>query len=420
MVKRGGMLLLIATHPVVPNNNGVLTQAVGSVTMGRFIDPDLLARFSDSLQSRIVLELTDRIGYPEGMSCSEKSCRNEVLITDQHGVIRGALYFDETRDIYLHGIGMIKTLLYLFVAIALIGLGALFLFLNRAIFSRLYQLSSELSRVNFASDSLHPVTVSGQDEITTLTKTVNKMFERLEERNRQERLLYNQSRLVSLGKMTRDIAHHWRQPMQVISLMIQEIQMLGEYGELEHDELEKLTATALKEIREMSGVIDDFQNFYDPKVEKQLFSVQSKVETAVNMERLRMKEAGISLTYDCQDGEACRVFGYEIEFMQVMVSLINNAIEAIEKVGSKGRIAITVHRSGEWVRIDLEDNGGGIDDTIREQVYNPYFSTKSELNGTGLGLYMSKVIIEKNMNGKLLYTNTGEGVRFSIELPSGE
>ncbi len=416
LLNDGGKLLILALHPVIPSNGD--KEAVGMIVMGRYIDKALLDSLSASMNTAVTLQVSGIEGVGEGAECEARSCRNRVTVLGESGGIEGILQFDQKRDIYLSGVKTVKTLVVIVIVIALVGIALLLLFLNHSIFNRLYTLVAELGRIDFGAKKIPPVTIGGEDEITALTRTVNRLFEQLEENNRQERLLYNQARLIALGKMTRDIAHHWRQPIQVISLLVQEIEMLSELDELDKEEVRRLVQKSMKEIREMSDVIDDFHSFYEPRDKKTHFALELKVSTALAMERLRTEEVGIALEFIHDEApQICTVYGYQTEFLQVVVSLLNNAVEAIEKRNRKdGRVIIRIRREEERVFIDIEDNGGGIDPAIREKIFDPYFSTKSELNGTGLGLYMSKVIIEKNMNGRLYCRDTEEGVCFTIEL----
>jgi signal transduction histidine kinase len=165
----------------------------------------------------------------------------------------------------------------------------------------------------------------------------------------------------------------------------------------------------------MSKTIDDFKNFFKPEKQRAPFHIQSAIEYAKRMVGSRIKHYNIHLDVTGGDVE---IVGYQNEFAQVLINLINNARDAFEDNGvrSGGRIGITIKKEDSCTVMEVEDNAGGIPEPIMEKIFDPYFTTKEDDKGTGVGLYMSKMIIEESMNGKLYVANGPEGARFTIVL----
>ncbi|MBF0488185.1 MAG: hybrid sensor histidine kinase/response regulator [Nitrospirae bacterium] len=257
-------------------------------------------------------------------------------------------------------------------------------------------------------------------------RTLNSALEqRISEQTRKgiekEQLLIQQSKMAEVGSMINAIAHQWRQPLNVISLMAQEIDEAYKFGELNKDYLIEAKNTILSHVDFMTKTVDDFCRFLRPSKEKILFDVKKSIGEMVLMFAPYFLKNGISLNMDFID-EDISATGYPNEFKQVILNLINNARDAIlskcgeTKQSALGRIDIGITKEGEKIKVFVSDNGGGIPEDIIDRIFEPYFTTKESNKGTGVGLYMSKTIIENSMGWKLKAASIAGGAKFVIEI----
>ncbi len=237
-------------------------------------------------------------------------------------------------------------------------------------------------------------------------------------RNKDE-ILIVQSKQLALGEMLGNIAHQWRQPLNALGLYIQDVRDAYEFKELDGAYLKKVTDESMEIIHRMSDTIDDFRTFYAPETEKGYFSLARMIEEVRKLLEEQLRQLHICLVVG--EGDAT-LYGYSNEFKQVLLNLINNAKDAITarirgKEIDEGCITISVEHDGTTARITVQDDGGGIDEAIFEKIFEPYFTTKFKSQGTGIGLYMSKTIIERNMEGRIYAENVNGGAKIVIELP---
>jgi len=244
----------------------------------------------------------------------------------------------------------------------------------------------------------------------------------LEERVRQqteenllkERLMLQQSRHAAMGEMISAIAHQWRQPLNALAITLANLKDSFEYGELDQAVMADSMATSNRLIQKMSTTIDDFRNFFRPRQRREKFQVEAAIHDAVKLVEASLSNNNIELTLDCDDG--IEAYGANNELGQVVLNLIVNAKEAsLERKIAAPRIAVSLKLCGEEASITVEDNAGGIDPQVGECIFDPYFTTKTM--GTGIGLYMARIIVERHLNGNIAFANTGEGTRFTITFP---
>jgi PAS domain S-box-containing protein len=231
----------------------------------------------------------------------------------------------------------------------------------------------------------------------------------------KEHLLIQQSKLADMGSMIAAIAHQWKQPLNIIGLAAE---VIGAEAENDSDVAEVIT-TINDQVRYMSETIDDFRNFFIPTKEKHSFSLMKAIQQILRMVQPRMITQNITV---CLDGdESITAFGFQNEFMQVVMNIINNARDAIVKKSAKGgRITIGISSEACLTEVRIKDNGGGIpEDLLPDTIFKPYFTTKGN-EGTGIGLSIAKTIIEKYMDGTIMAHNTQEGAEFVITLPAYE
>ena len=265
-------------------------------------------------------------------------------------------------------------------------------------------------------------------EASSLFSTLEAMAGTLQaeiERRKMQEMLLQQSKLAAMGEMIGAIAHQWRQPLNAVGVLAQEIELKVQLERIDKEEIRAITAELLEYLEYMSKTIDDFRDFLNPSKRKAPFDVSGAVRNALKIVGKQLEHHGITVAIECLNrtgidaGAAYRVEGYENEFEQVLINLINNAREAIESCAerephSEKRIAIALLREERELILTVRDTGGGIRDEVGGSLFEPYVSTKQEQQGMGLGLYMSKMIIERNMQGKLTARNVPDGAEFRI------
>jgi len=212
------------------------------------------------------------------------------------------------------------------------------------------------------------------------------------------------------------IAHQWRQPLNSLSLMIQGVVFKYKLGKLDDALMLRLDRDTKEQIRQMSQTIDDFRDFFKPDKEAEVFSVNASILHAVTLLQPIFTREQIMLKMELE--ENISIVGFTNELGQSLINLLNNAKDVLleKNIDKEKRIRVILKTEGSHVVIYVEDSGGGIPEDIIETIFDPYFSTKKEKNGTGLGLYMSKTIIEDHCNGELSVKNGRDGAVFKIVL----
>jgi len=235
--------------------------------------------------------------------------------------------------------------------------------------------------------------------------------EEIEKTKEKDQLLMHQSKLAALGEMLGNIAHQWRHPLTRLSLLIQNLEMAFKMNKLDNERFEKFKNNALSQIEYMSQTIDDFTNFFKKDTEKEYFCPKEIIEQALQLMDARIKQNKLEIIFDVKNTE--EVEGYKSEFSQVILNIINNAIDILKEKNIKDK-KIWIRINGK--KIEIEDNAGGIPEDIKDKIFEPYFTTKFQSQGTGIGLYMSRVIITQHFNGELYAYNSKNGAVFVIKL----
>jgi PAS domain S-box-containing protein len=244
------------------------------------------------------------------------------------------------------------------------------------------------------------------------TAELARTFEALRDK---ERMLLQQSRQAAMGEMIGNIAHQWRQPLNGLGLIIQSLSIVQESGELSREYLHSVEKRAMGIILHMSQTIDDFKDYFKPDKEKVPFSVNGAVSKAVSF--LEDSFRNRQITVKVVAGEDPVINGYPNEYSQVLLNVLLNARDAFaQRRVDDAKVTITTLSENGKAVVTITDNAGGIPSEVMDRIFDPYFTTKSPDQGTGVGLFMSKGIIEKNMGGKLTARNTGNGAEFRIEV----
>lgn len=307
---------------------------------------------------------------------------------------------------------------------------------------RMLDISGKFSGIMM---SLHDVTevgnlLSESDSLKKLNEVLGEQLDRQQEiRRKHEAELFNMKKLTDMGLMINAIAHQWRQPINALGLYIQDIVMEAELGGLQSEYLEDFRQNTMKLITNLSDTIDDFRTFYKPDKEKANFEIIHAVTELLRLINVQItsKQIDISVkcscrhkSYECVNSflnapceyRETRVYGFPGEFKQVFMNVLYNAIYSIKENIAKGkvhrgRLDIVIEAKDEFVGLSITDNGTGIPEDVLAKVFDPYFTTKDEGMGTGLGLYMSKLIIEEHMKGSITAQNNDVGAMFTIRIP---
>ena len=251
-------------------------------------------------------------------------------------------------------------------------------------------------------------------QILDLVNNLEIKIQREVEKNKQQQLLMlHQSRLAQMGKMISMIAHQWRQPLNNLALINQSIILKYMRGKLNDELMDYFKENSNKQITQMTNTIDDFRDFFKPEKEKVNFNLDSAINQCLEIISpvLKKEEIKLNLSLD----KYCIIDGYPNEFGQAILNIISNGNDVLlENNIEDKQIDITLSQNNTQILLTISDNGGGIADNVIDKIFDPYFSTKNEKNGTGLGLYMTKLIIENHMNGIINVSNNDKGAVFII------
>jgi len=249
-----------------------------------------------------------------------------------------------------------------------------------------------------------------------LQETIRK---KVDELRQKDRIMIQQSRQAAMGEMIENIAHQWRQPLNQLSLINSNIFFEYQLGTLSAEKMDAYKNQSESLMEYMTRTIDDFRNYFMPDREIAPFCICSGIEGALELLKPTLNRYHIRTHLFCEARPM--VAGHENEFFQVVINIINNAKDAmLEHRTEKPEIDIRVTHHKGMTQVRICDNGGGVDEAIIDKIFDPYFTTKFQSQGTGIGLYMVKMIMEKSMKGRVGVSNSGEGACFVLELPKVE
>lgn len=259
---------------------------------------------------------------------------------------------------------------------------------------------------------------------------LHKLNEELEQKVKQQvntlrqkdSLLNQQSKLAAMGEMLGNIAHQWRQPLSAISTLASGIRVKKEVGEISNEDLDKDLQAIVTSTKLLSNTIDDFRNYYSKDKHIKEFKIEDTLNNVLSLISANLDNKEIELIFDIDD---VSINSYENELIQVLLNILNNAKDALLERETPRYIFITIKKQKENVLIEIYDNAGGIKKDIISRVFEPYFTTKFKSQGTGIGLYMTKNIIDSNLKGKIEVENKSftydnqkfKGALFKIKLP---
>ncbi len=266
------------------------------------------------------------------------------------------------------------------------------------------------------ADRIHLLQKEYIDKLNHLNESLSENVRNaLMEAREKDRLFVQQSRLAAMGEMIEQIAHQWRQPLNTLALINQEHYVKYKLGTCDEKYFDQTHEKIDEHLQYLSKTIDDFRNFYKTDKSKSLEDIGKLADDALRLSDVFLKYAKIKTDLNVMTSR--KVLIAKNEMVQVLMNLIKNAHDAIvEQRIMDGKIIIKVEDSGTGVKISVEDNARGIAPDVMEKIFDIYFTTKDPDHGTGLGLHMSKYIIEESFGGKIVVENIPDGVRFMIFL----
>lgn len=247
------------------------------------------------------------------------------------------------------------------------------------------------------------------------------IMDNITDRIQQKQFLIQQSKLAEMGEMIGAVAHQWNEPLVELSAIIQDIEMAYCNEELDEESVKQFVKDSMMQIQYMSKTLKDFRNFLKPSTKKRIFDVKKAIKEVTELLGRQIYYSNINLfvNFTPEDRDIF-AYGYENEFKQVLLNIINNAkkkiINTFKGTDKVGIITINVYANPTTTIVQIIDDAGNIDPAIIDHVFDPYFSTTP--GGTGLGLYIAKVVIEDKMGGKMSVANGENSAIFSIEVPN--
>lgn len=230
----------------------------------------------------------------------------------------------------------------------------------------------------------------------------------------KEDLLLKQSKMASLGEMFESIAHQWKQPLSVINMSCANLKLEQELGEVNKEVIDNAIEIIESEVKHLSQTVSDFRDFIRDSGEKDDFDLHSVIDHAINLIHSKLKNRSITVNNQIPN---ITLYTYKNDFIQVLMNILSNAIDALERVHKERYINIDARTSENQIIITICDNGGGIEDDIFDTIFNKYVTTKIDKGGTGIGLYMCAQIMNKRVNGEIRAYNKDDGACFELTFP---
>ena len=257
-----------------------------------------------------------------------------------------------------------------------------------------------------------------------ISKLLEKKFQNYKlEINKQEHILSQQSKMAAMGEMLGNIAHQWRQPLSVITTVATGMKLQKEFNTLDDETFEKSIQNITNSALYLSETIDNFRNFFKTDKYKTTFNIKNTFEKLFKLTSAQFKNLEITFVNEINDYE---LYNYENELIQALINILNNAKDALENINTPKVIFISTKKKEDKVIIKITDNAGGIDEKIIDKVCEPYFTTKHQAKGTGIGLFMTEEIIVKHLEGNFSIKNVNidyenknyKGAEITIEIDS--
>ena len=304
----------------------------------------------------------------------------------------------------------------------------LFCFAFIVLLTTIISVLNILSAINKYQEKLEQIIEDKTLKLKTINQNLKKTIKNeVESSRKKDQIMYQQDRLASMGEMIQNIAHQWRQPLNSLVIIIQSFRTKFHHQKLTEDFINSQTEYGLQVAKNMSETIENFRHFFQPNKLKEHFSLQESIQDSIKLIQFILTQNNIQITLDLKTNR--KIYGYKNSFSQIILNLLKNTQDAIiERKVKKGYCYILLEEKCDKIHIVLKDNAGGIKEKRLDRVFEPYFTTKHKSVGTGIGLFMTKEIIEKQMHGSITVTNahwnlTSQqkihfyGAMFIIELP---
>jgi C4-dicarboxylate-specific signal transduction histidine kinase len=239
----------------------------------------------------------------------------------------------------------------------------------------------------------------------------------LQQENTQlQQLLMQQSKMAQMGAMIDGIAHQWKQPLHQINSILPQLERHHANGTLTPEFLEQSLDRIELLTEHLSQTVDSFRHFFHPQKPEERFDIAAAVSETLALMAGELARSGVVTTFSCENSHTA--FGSKKEFVQAFFSIINNARECfLHRDVTQPKLSVEVACDGTEITVTIRDNAGGIPAQYVNKIFDLYFTTKRQGHGTGLGLYIAKMLIEKGMYGTITAENEGDGAAFVIHLP---
>jgi len=297
---------------------------------------------------------------------------------------------------------------------------------HNMIFENKKRISKEYTFVTKDKDTIDVVASSTliKDENTNTVRlfifeNITKLKQLEHEQQHNNKIIAQQAKMAEMGEMIGAIAHQWRQPLNAINAAAIKLNFSASLNILENKEVQEKTKFIEEQSLKMSETINDFMNFFKPSRNKENFLVNSIYKKIFDFLEPQLKNRDITLTLETDT--RLELYGFQNEFEHILLNIINNAKDAFDTYTEDQNKTIKVYleEDGDKNIVKVVDNAGGIPQNILNKIFNPYFTTKEEGKGTGIGLYMTKTIIEKHFQGTIEVKNSEYGAIFTITTPKG-
>ena len=294
---------------------------------------------------------------------------------------------------------ILKSNLNIFILVILVSIFVLLIFIVYD-FNRQLKMEKLIKQLKDLNDTLE-----------------DRIIKEIKKNREKDKQLILQSRLALMGELLSMIAHQWRQPLNVIGIIVSQLKLDIQLGKVEASEVKKAVDKIENLIQHLSNTIDDFRKFYRKEEKESEVYLKDVVDQTLNIARASIENKNIDIQVNIECESKLKTFPNELK--QVLLNIIRNAEDIlVERKVQNAYIKIEAYMDTEKDAciIQIKDNAGGVDESIIDQIFNPYFSTKNEKNGTGLGLYMSRQIVQERLKGNLTVHNDDFGAVFTIEL----
>ena len=269
------------------------------------------------------------------------------------------------------------------------------------------------------TDTIVMITSDITDDIKYQEELKKQVELEVSKRTQQYEIMCHQSRLAAMGEMIDSIAHQWRQPLNGLGLMIQGLRHISNEQKIQKEFLLEFEEEMMEKVSYMTHTIDDFSDFFRITKKKEMFDILSNIKDAIRLIDAQLSINKITVCINVKENEDLNILGFSNEFRQVIMNILSNSMMAIvDNKIKNGFVKINIESLDNKLKIEIFDNGGGIEEKNLPKIFDPYFTTKEK--GSGIGLYMSKMIIEHHMKGSLDVKNYKEGTMFCIFLKKKE